>query len=382
MPAPPDTPSRILLDAVDATYVEDDVTLDALHDITFSVADGELVALVGPSGSGKSTLLDIISGLYAPSAGQVLLDGAALPTEHRLGMSAYMRQRDLLLPWRSALDNAAIALEIHGVPKREARAAPASASRVRPRRLRGCLAGPALRRHAPARRLPPHRAGRAPPAAARRAVRRARRPHRVVLQTWLLELWEKERQRCSSSPTTSTRPSHMADRVIVLTARPGTITHVEQISLPRPRTRAMLTSEAFHQHRVALLEALGLLESPVDALPGRRRDRPAATLVAAAAAARALLRGVGDRRARDDTPAWMLPKPSAVGEAFVDNHALLWHHTRVDAGGGTARLRRRAGRRGRDRGADRQLGDRRAGTLPADSSPARQSRWWCWRRCC
>jgi len=50
--------------------------------------------------------------------------------------------------------------------------------------------------------------------------------------------------------------------VIVLTARPGTITHIEEISLPRPRTREMLTSETFHHHRVALLEALGLLETP------------------------------------------------------------------------------------------------------------------------
>jgi len=92
--------------------------------------------------------------------------------------------------------------------------------------------------------------------------------NRVVLQTWLLELWEKERQAVLFVTHDVDEAVYMADRVIVLTARPGTITHVEQISLPRPRTRAMLTSEAFHQHRVALLEALGLLETPVDALLG------------------------------------------------------------------------------------------------------------------
>jgi ABC-type nitrate/sulfonate/bicarbonate transport system ATPase subunit len=269
MPTPPDNPPRITLDAVDATYVEDGVTLDALHDITFTVSDGELVALVGPSGSGKSTLLDIVSGLYAASGGEVLLDGAALPTEERLGRSAYMRQRDLLLPWRSALDNAAIALEVHGVPKREAR------RRARERFPEFGLAGFEDA-------WPTQLSGGMRQRVAFLRTVLAERPrllldepfgaldalNRVILQTWLLELWEKERQAVLFVTHDVDEAVYMADRVVVLTARPGSITHIEEITLPRPRTRAMLTSETFHRHRVALLEALGLLETPVDSLIG------------------------------------------------------------------------------------------------------------------
>ncbi|HYH11275.1 MAG TPA: ABC transporter ATP-binding protein [Thermomicrobiales bacterium] len=261
----PDTNSpRVQLEDVHATYVEEGVTLEALRNITFSVRDGEFVALVGPSGSGKSTLLDIIAGLYAPSDGRVLLDGVALPTEDRLGSSAYMRQRDLLLPWRTALDNAAIALEVHGVPRRDAR------RRARERFPEFGLAGfedswPAQLSGGMRQRVAFLRT-----VLAERPLLLLDEPlsaldalNRVLLQTWLLELWEKERQAVLFVTHDVDEAVYLADRVIVLTARPGTITHVEEISLPRPRTREMLMSETFHRHRVALLEALGLLENPV-----------------------------------------------------------------------------------------------------------------------
>ncbi len=264
---PQPTAPRLALDAVHATYVEDGATLEALRDITFSVPDGELVALVGPSGSGKSTLLDIISGLYAPSSGQVLLDGTTLATPDRLGRSSYMHQRDLLLPWRSALDNAAIALEVHGVPKREAR------RRARERFPEFGLAGfenawPAQLSGGMRQRVAFLRT-----VLAERPLLLLDEPfgaldalNRVVLQTWLLDLWERERQAVLFVTHDVDEAVYMADRVIVLTARPGTITHVEEITLPRPRTREMLTSQAFHRHRVALLEALGLLSTPEDSV--------------------------------------------------------------------------------------------------------------------
>jgi ABC-type nitrate/sulfonate/bicarbonate transport system ATPase subunit len=261
------TPPRVQLDGVNATYVEDGVTLEALRDITFSVSDGEFIALVGPSGSGKSTLLDIISGLYAPSAGRVLINGEALPTEARLGMSAYMRQRDLLLPWRSALDNAALALEVHGVPKREAR------RRARERfpefGLEGFedswpaqLSGGMRQRVAFLRTVLAER----PLLLLDEPLSALDALNRVILQTWLLELWEKERQAVLFVTHDVDEAVYLADRVIVLSARPGMIVHTEGITLPRPRTREMLTSETFHRHRVALLESLGLLETPLDVI--------------------------------------------------------------------------------------------------------------------
>lgn len=85
--------------------------LPVLNDVSFDVASGERVAVIGPSGCGKSTLLAIIAGLIQPQAGACAVAGEV----------ALMPQRDLLLPWRNALGNAALALEAQGVPKAEAR---------------------------------------------------------------------------------------------------------------------------------------------------------------------------------------------------------------------------------------------------------------------
>src|SRR4051794_41610103 len=82
----------------------------ALDDLSLTVERGEVVALAGPSGGGKATLLGLVAGLQEPDAGRVAAEPAA-----------YMPQRDLLLPWRNALANAALALECGGVRKADAR---------------------------------------------------------------------------------------------------------------------------------------------------------------------------------------------------------------------------------------------------------------------
>jgi ABC-type nitrate/sulfonate/bicarbonate transport system ATPase subunit len=92
----------------------------ALSGIDLEVAPGETVGFVGPSGCGKSTLLELVAGLLEPSAGTVTVAGAA-DAGARLGACAYMPQRDLLLPWYSALDNAALPLRNRGARRREAR---------------------------------------------------------------------------------------------------------------------------------------------------------------------------------------------------------------------------------------------------------------------
>ncbi|MGO3321082.1 MAG: ATP-binding cassette domain-containing protein, partial [Microbacterium gubbeenense] len=90
-----------------------------LDGVSLSVAPGEIVSLIGPSGSGKSTLLSLLTGALAPESGRMLFDGA--PMTGRARPVAYMPQRDALLPWRRALDNAAVGLEVAGVRRREAR---------------------------------------------------------------------------------------------------------------------------------------------------------------------------------------------------------------------------------------------------------------------
>ncbi len=96
--------------------------LQTIDRLDLEVPDRTVVGLVGPSGCGKSTLLELICGLLEPSAGTVEVGGAAAAPE-RLGQCAFMPQRDLLLPWYSALDNAALALRNRGRGRAEARAA-------------------------------------------------------------------------------------------------------------------------------------------------------------------------------------------------------------------------------------------------------------------
>lgn len=259
------TAERLTLDRVSATYVERAATLVALEEVSLTVRDGELVALIGPSGSGKSTLLDIVAGLYAPSAGTVLLDGQATNTQARLGRTAYMRQRDLLLPWRSAVDNAALALEVHGTPRRLAR----KLARERfpefglagfEQAYPGQLSGGMRQRVAFLRTV-----------LAERPLLLLDEPfgaldalNRVAMQSWLLEMWERERRAVLLVTHDVDEAVYLADRVVVLTARPGRVAHVEPISLPRPRHRDILTSTVFLQHREALLDALGLLRGGLD----------------------------------------------------------------------------------------------------------------------
>jgi ABC-type nitrate/sulfonate/bicarbonate transport system ATPase subunit len=116
-----------------------------LDGLDLRIDPGERIALVGRSGVGKSTLLQLVAGLQQPDAGTVAVGGATDPAG-RLARCALMPQHDGLLPWRSALDNAALALENAGVRRRDARALAAplferfglgGAERLRPSRLSG-----------------------------------------------------------------------------------------------------------------------------------------------------------------------------------------------------------------------------------------------------
>ena len=91
----------------------------AVEQATLDVADGEFVAIVGPTGCGKSTLLNIAAGLIAPAAGTVGIYGGPLASLNR--QAGYLFQADALFPWKTAIDNVAIALEIAGVSESEAK---------------------------------------------------------------------------------------------------------------------------------------------------------------------------------------------------------------------------------------------------------------------
>lgn len=92
----------------------------ALQDTTIQIEEGKFISIIGPSGCGKSTLFNMIAGLMKPTSGEILLDGKSIVGEN--GHVGYMLQKDLLLPWRTILENVILGLEIKGTPKKEAHA--------------------------------------------------------------------------------------------------------------------------------------------------------------------------------------------------------------------------------------------------------------------
>jgi ABC-type nitrate/sulfonate/bicarbonate transport system ATPase subunit len=227
--------------------------LTALARIDLRMRPDEITAVVGPSGSGKSTLLELVAGLQEPSEGTVRVNGAASAAERREWCS-FMPQRDLLLPWRDALGNAALALECQGVPRREARrrAQPlferfglAAFERSRPAELSGGM----RQRVAFLRTLLPGR----PlllldePFGALDAITRA------DLQEWLAGMLAAEPRTVLLVTHDVEEAVFLADRVIVLSARPGRVVAEFEVGLPRPRA---VTDPELAALRREALEAL------------------------------------------------------------------------------------------------------------------------------
>jgi len=113
--------AAVALTDVDVAFrLADGGVFRAVHNATLNVADGEFVAIVGPTGCGKSTLLNIAAGLLAPAAGSADIFGTRLSDLNR--QAGYLFQADALFPWKTALENVAIGLEVAGVRQAEARA--------------------------------------------------------------------------------------------------------------------------------------------------------------------------------------------------------------------------------------------------------------------
>lgn len=110
--APTDQP---VIQASDLAFAYGENTI--LRDFNLTVRDGEIVAIIGPSGCGKSTLLNLIAGMIMPTEGTLTCYGTPVVGLNR--RVTYMTQQDTLLPWRTAIDNAALPLEIRHVPRKE-----------------------------------------------------------------------------------------------------------------------------------------------------------------------------------------------------------------------------------------------------------------------
>jgi ABC-type nitrate/sulfonate/bicarbonate transport system ATPase subunit len=227
----------------------------ALDGVSLAAANGEFVTLIGPSGCGKSTLLNIICGLMEADSGEVLLDGRAV--RRRTGMMGYMLQKDLLLPWRKVLDNVILGPEISGSDRNTA-----LRDALRLLRLFGLegfehsypatLSGGMRQRAALLRTF-----------LCQRNVLLLDEPFgaldaltRRELQQWLLEVWEQFRQTILFVTHDVDEAVYLADRVYVMTRRPGKMKLEMCVPLPRPRHRDMITSSEFMALKGELLTSL------------------------------------------------------------------------------------------------------------------------------
>jgi NitT/TauT family transport system ATP-binding protein len=238
--------------------------LTAVRDVSFAVADGEVVALIGPSGCGKSTLLNIGSGLAQPSEGQAFVDGerVAEPNAH----VAFMLQKDLLLPWRTIAENVMFGVEIQGVPADERhRRAQALLASFHLAEFSGHyphqLSGGMRQRVALARTLAvdPHVLLLDEPFSAVDAQTR------IVLQRELAQTLKQAGKTALLITHDLIEAVTLSDRVLVMSARPGTIVDEIAIELPQrddPIARRKLP--AVNDYVARLMDRLDIAHASLD----------------------------------------------------------------------------------------------------------------------
>jgi NitT/TauT family transport system ATP-binding protein len=235
----------LTVENISKEFEQRDVRSLALKSIHLEVEEKEFICVLGPSGCGKTTLLRIIAGLENPTSGTVLIDGEVVtgPTSR----TAMIFQDYSLFPWRTVLDNIAFGLEMKGIGEEERHKMAGHYLDL----IGLCgfgknfpyeLSGGMRQRVAVARAL-----------AIDPSVLLMDEPFgaldaqtRNMLQKQLLEIWDKTKKTVIFVTHSVDEAVFMADRIVVLTSRPGTIKEVVTIDLPRPRDR---TSQDFAKVR-------------------------------------------------------------------------------------------------------------------------------------
>lgn len=227
-----------------------------LENINISVETGRFVSLIGRSGCGKSTLFNMVAGLLSPSEGTVLLDGEDI--SGRAGLVGYMLQKDLLLPWRTVLDNVILGIELDRKSKAECReiALPflqryglAGFEHHYPRDLSGGM----RQRVALLRTL-----------LCNTDVILLDEPFSALdaqtrgdMQAWLLDIWAEFGKTIVLVTHDIEEAVYLSDDIFVLSSRPGRVLEKVTTDLSRPRARDIVTSPEFaalKSHCLRLLE--------------------------------------------------------------------------------------------------------------------------------
>ena len=205
----------------------------ALAPTDLAIDEGEFICVVGPSGCGKSTMFNIIAGVLQPSSGTIELDGRDVTGQS--GQVGYMLQKDLLLPWRTVLDNICLGSILHGKDSKSERA---EGVKLAERYGLGdfinhypsALSGGMRQRVALMRTLHMHR-----------DVLLLDEPFgaldsmtRMSMQQWLLSVWAAEKRTVVFVTHDIDEAIFLADRVVVMSPRPGRIRDILPVTLERP----------------------------------------------------------------------------------------------------------------------------------------------------
>jgi NitT/TauT family transport system ATP-binding protein len=212
-------------------------SLEVLSGIDFTVAAGEILAVIGPSGCGKSTLLSILGGLLAPTAGEALIQGEVPASS--LNPLTYVFQEFALLPWRTVEGNVALALQSHALPQRQKDEMVAAAlamtglgdfAKSFPKQLSGGMR---------------QRCGIARALVVRPAVLLMDEPlsaldaqTRELLIEDFLAIWAREQTTAVYVTHNLDEALRLADRVVVLSRRPGVVKEIVAVPIPRPEQRS------------------------------------------------------------------------------------------------------------------------------------------------
>lgn len=231
---------KLALKGVSRTFGD----LTALSSTELVVKPGEFISVVGPSGCGKSTMFNIIAGVLQPSTGKVLIDGKDVTNQS--GHVGYMLQKDLLLPWRTVLDNIVLGAVLKGGASRAERDEGVALARRYGlgdfiNHYPAALSGGMRQRVALMRTLAMHH-----------DVMLLDEPFgaldsqtRLSMQQWLLSVWEKEKRTIVFVTHDIDEAIFLADRVVVMTPRPGRIHEIIDVPIERPRPVSSLTRPEF-----------------------------------------------------------------------------------------------------------------------------------------
>src|ERR1700733_5591616 len=237
----------LVVDNIVKRFETQDGVLTAVDDVSFNVVPGEFLSVIGPSGCGKSTLFNVIGGLMGGYDGRVTVGGETISGPHAsIGM---IFQEESTFPWRNVIDNVAFPLEIAGVARRE------RIDRARrfvsmvgldgfERRYPSELSGGMRQRVSMARTL-----------ASEPKIFLMDEPFaaldeqtRLLLGDKVLQIQQQLKQTTLLITHNITEAVQLADRVLVMTYRPGRVKRIVDIDLPRPRSSEIVSSEAFGRY--------------------------------------------------------------------------------------------------------------------------------------